>query len=74
MRDALGEHDVVVRPALCFVGATWPGLFSNKPIRVRDVLVTWPRDLGKRVAEEGPLSAQQIEEIGRLLAERLPSA
>jgi len=74
VRSALGDHEVPVRAVLCFVGATWPGLFSNKPIRVDDVLVTWPRELMKRVAEDGPFVAQQIEELGRLLAERLPPA
>jgi hypothetical protein len=74
VRDVLGDREVLVRPVLCFVGATWPGLFSNKPLRVGGVLVTWPRDLLKRVTEDGPLSAEQIEEVGGLLAERLSPA
>ena len=46
IEEAAGR--VPMRGALCFVDAEW-GLFAS-PFAVNDVLVTWPKDLVKRIA------------------------
>lgn len=74
VRSALEGTDVTIHAVLCFVGARWPGVFSNKPLRVSDVTATYPVALGKLVAQEGSLTADQIREIGEQLAARLAPA
>lgn len=71
VRTALDGSDVTVHAVLCFVGGRWPGLFSNKPLHVSGVTATYPVALGKLVAQEGTLTAEQIQEIGERLADRL---
>lgn len=71
VRSVLNGIDVPVHAVLCFVGAQWPGLFSNKPQRVSGVTATYPTALTKLVAQAGPLTAAQIREIGEQLADRL---
>lgn len=74
VRFALDGSDAPVHAVLCFVGARWPGLFSNKPLHVSGVTATYPIALGKLVAQEGTLTAEQIQEIGERLADRLQPA
>lgn len=74
VREALDGTDVAIRAVLCFVGARWPGLFSNKPVRVSGVTATYPVALAKLVDQEGPLTADQIQGIGERLAAHLPPA
>jgi hypothetical protein len=74
VHEVLVDSDVPVHAVLCFVGARWPGLFSNKPLRVSGVTATYPVALSKLVTQEGPLTADQIGHIGEQLADRLPRA
>jgi hypothetical protein len=74
VHEVLADSDVPVHAVLCFVGARWPGLFSNKPLRVSGVTATYPVALGKLVTQEGALTADLIRHVGERLAERLPRA
>jgi hypothetical protein len=61
---SLVPADAVVRPVLCFVGSDWPlvgGSFS-----LDRVLVTWPRNLAKRIRGAGPLAGRTTEIADRL--------
>ena len=70
VRKALGDHDSVpVRAVLCIV-ADWPLLTG--PFLVRDVLVTPPRRLVRRIARPGTLS--DIAGLADRLATGLPPA
>lgn len=71
---ALEGRAAKTHAVLCFVGARWPGVFTNKPVRIRDVTSTYPGALAKLVAQQGPLSTGEIEEIGEHLSARLPPA
>jgi hypothetical protein len=47
---AVGEKaNVPVHPVLCFTGAEW-SLFAE-PFTIDGVLVTWPKELTKRIAK-----------------------
>jgi hypothetical protein len=72
VRSALGDEDVPVHRTLTFVGAEWP-LFFTKPLRINDVLVSWPAKLADLIAEPGPLGPDSVEQVARLLAAALPA-
>lgn len=68
---SLFEKSRVV-PVLCFVDAHWDLIAS--PFVFGDVRVVWPKMLGNLVCTEGEMSAEQIRELERLLAHKLPPA
>lgn len=72
VQGALGTEEVPVTAALSFVGAEWPVLFA-KPLQLHDVWISWPRKLAELIDAPGPLSADDIDRVARLLAGRLPS-
>jgi hypothetical protein len=58
-------------PVLCFVLSEWKLL--QRPFTVDGVLVTWPRNLAKRVLPDGPLLGE-TELIAARLRDALPPA
>lgn len=72
VRSALGDEDVPVHRTLTFVGAEWP-LFFAKPLRIDDVLVSWPAKLADLISEPGPLDNDTVELIAGLIARALPA-
>lgn len=66
------DMDIDVMAALCFVDSEW-GLFA-KPFLQGGVLVTWPKQLSKAIAEPGPLGRDEIVTVARVLADRMPAA
>lgn len=54
MRQAPGDDDVCIRAALRFVAADWPLVGGD--FLIREVYVTWPKKLGSRIRETGPLN------------------
>jgi hypothetical protein len=74
VRAALGDRypSAPIRPTLCFLDS--PRGLSNKPFDFDGVTVIWPKALTKRILEPGDLDAAQVNQIARLLAQRLPPA
>ena len=70
MLEAIGDADIRVSAALCFVDSEW-GLFS-KPFHQGGVLVTWPKKLSEAIAEPGPLSSTMVMNVADRLAAVLP--
>lgn len=68
VREGVGE--VPVFGVLCFVDANWVLLAS--PFMVNEVLVTWPRDLAKRIGAgaEGELD---VDVVAAALESRFPA-
>lgn len=73
VRSALAqiEADVPLHAALCFVDAEWR-LFA-KPFTLKGVRVSGPKSLSKVIAEDGPLSTEEVAQLAGQLAVALPS-
>lgn len=74
-QELLDGTEAVIKPVLCFLGVEL-GL-TQQPMLVgpnSDVLVTWPRRFVKDVGRDGPLSAEQVQQVARRIADRLPAA
>ena len=73
VRAVLGEdHGVVaVRGVLCFTHAELPLV---RTLTIRSHLLLYRKALAKRISQEGPLSANVIEQIARKLAATHPPA
>ncbi|MDZ7734177.1 MAG: hypothetical protein U5R31_14890 [Acidimicrobiia bacterium] len=75
-RDAVAKvldgSDTPLHGALSFVGADWKLLFA-KALTLDGVRVTWPAKLAELIVAPGPLDADGIEQVARLLPERLPA-
>jgi hypothetical protein len=69
---ALGTADIPIHSALSFVGAEWP-IFFAKPLRLDGVWISWPTKLADLIADQGPLTSNDIDRIARHLSSRLPS-
>lgn len=69
VRDALGDPDVPILPALCFVEAEW-SLFA-KPFKFRDIWVTWARRLSEMILEGNTYDWSDVEKMAAVLAARL---
>jgi hypothetical protein len=69
--EQLLQSDIAVRPVLCFVGADWPTF--GGALGFGGVLVTWPRDLAKRVRAAGPF-ADRTQDVAHHLLRSLPPA
>jgi hypothetical protein len=67
---ALGDLNVPVLSAVCFTDAEW-GWFA-KPFTMRDVFVSGPNGLSRKIAEAGPLSREAIQAIASQLSDALP--
>jgi len=72
VRTALGDTDVPINAALCFVEAEWR-LFA-KPFQHGGIWVTWGRKLAEMIAAPGALTAHEVVDIGERLAKALPPA
>lgn len=70
--DTLGDAEVPVHQALCFVDAEW-GLFS-KPFQIDGVWITYSKHLAGIIAEPGPFSKDDVLTIANLLARTLRPA
>jgi Nuclease-related domain len=71
VRTALGEQDVPVKLALCFVGAEWP-VFA-KPFTQGGVWVLWRKKLVEMLKAPGALDRPRVVQLANQLAEALPS-
>jgi Nuclease-related domain len=63
----------VVRPALCFVEATWP-LMTRRPSLVRGVAICWPLSLPGLLSRPGPFNDSMIQRVATAISSNLPSA
>ena len=68
VQGVVGEG-IPVHGVLCFIDADWPLL--GGPFDTREVSVTWPKRLYRRLDEDGTLSVAEIDEIHRRLAAAL---
>ena len=68
---ALGGRDVPVSSAVCFTDAEW-GWFA-KPFTIREVFVSGPNALARRISEASVLSNERIQEIAVHLSSALPA-
>jgi len=71
VRDAL-DSELPVHGVLCFIGADWPLIGGS--FTTREVEVTWPKKLYRKLQAEGPVEAQLINETHRRLATTFPPA
>ena len=67
-----GDLDTIVRPSLCFIDAEW-GWFA-KPETLQGVRISGPKSMVSFIRETGPLTPDQILEIGSTLARALTPA
>ncbi len=67
---ALGDADVPVYGAVCFTDAEW-GFFA-KPFIMKDVFISGPNALSRRIAEVPQLSTERIRTVAARLSEALP--
>jgi hypothetical protein len=70
VRTALGDLEVPIHSAICFVEAEWD--FFLKPFQIESVWITYGRHLSEMIGGEGPLSADRVLEVGNELAAKLP--
>jgi hypothetical protein len=70
VRTALGDLDVPIHSAICFVEAEWD--FFLKPFQIESVWITYGRHLCEMIGGEGPLSDEQVLEVSNDLAIKLP--
>jgi hypothetical protein len=70
VRTALGDLDVPIHSAICFVEAEWD--FFLKPFQIESVWITYGRHLSEMIGGEGPLSDEQVLEVSNDLAIKLP--
>jgi len=72
VRTALAGADPPVHAVLCFVDAEWK-LFA-KPFQLKEVWVTSGKALAKMIADSGPLTEREVNDIAHRLAAALPPA
>jgi hypothetical protein len=72
LQDEPWAVSVGVHPLVVMVGAE-VGFFA-RPWRIRGVWVGWPREMQRVVSKSGPLSTQQVDQLSRILASKLPVA
>ena len=68
----IGEFEVSIRPALCFVDADWQ-LFA-RPFELAGVWIGWPKKLRELVGGPGPLQGEHVRTLARRVAAALPPA
>lgn len=71
VRGVVGDAPAV-RGVLCFIEADWPLIGGSFTTRGVDVL--WPRKLYPKLRAEGPMSAEDVRSLYRLLGSALPPA
>jgi hypothetical protein len=69
--NALAGLEVSVSSAVCFTDAEW-GWFA-KPFTIREVFVSGPNALARRISETSVLSVERIQEIAVHLSGALPA-
>lgn len=57
---------------LCFIEADWP--LIGGAFRIRGIETLWPKKLYSKLSKPGPLDADRIKSIHRLLATTLPAS
>ena len=73
VRGALGDMEVPIQPALCFVNRENWGI-RPKPFRHQGVLVTPAQKLVEIIGAPGDLDPEQVEAVARRLSERMKPA
>jgi hypothetical protein len=71
VRHALGTPTVPIHPAVCFVDGEWR-LFA-KPFELKGVMVCWPKELVKKISDEGSLGPEDVLAVAGYLASSLPA-
>lgn len=71
VRTGLGDVDVPIHSAICFVEAGWDSFL--KPFQIEAVWITHGRHLSNMIVGEGPLSSVRVLEVANELAIKLPS-
>jgi hypothetical protein len=71
LTDSVEYAEVPLRGMLCFVEADWPLIGGSFTISGVDVL--WPAKAAKKLAAEGPLTAEHRAAIHRRLADAFPA-
>jgi hypothetical protein len=67
-----GHEDVEIRGALCFIDVE--GLPLVRQLHVRDVTIDGPRRVARLASRPGPVNADTIDRVWRLLALQFPPA
>lgn len=70
--QAVIGHEVPITGMLVFIDADWPLIGGD--FVTRHVRVLWPRKATERILAPGPLTAQRVDELHRLLAKGFPPA
>ncbi len=70
VRSGLGDAEVPVHAALCFIEADWS--FFAKPFELNGVWVTWAQKLAEMIAAPGPLTPEKVTDVADRLAKALP--
>ena len=77
--NILNDPGIPIRPALVFVDGNWGAgvtlrVLRQRPYEILGVMISWPRAVIARIAENGPLTPQAVAEIAKMLDEALPPA
>ena len=70
VRIALGDLEVSIHTALCFIDAEWD--FFLKPFQVQGVWVTYGKKLAEIIAMPGSLTNVEVLRIANVLADAFP--
>jgi hypothetical protein len=68
----VGHEDIEIRGALCFIEVE--GLPRFRQLQVRDVIIDGPKPVAKLARRPGPVNANTIDRVWRLLALQFPPA
>jgi len=71
VRMALGDLEVPIHTALCFIDVEWD--FFLKPFQVQDVWVTYGKKLAEMIAVHGPLTNIDVLRVANVLADAFPA-
>jgi hypothetical protein len=71
VRIALGDLEVPIHTALCFIDAEWD--FFLKPFQVQGVWVAYGKKLAEMIAVPGPLTNVDVLRVANVLANALPA-
>lgn len=70
VRHALGDSDIEIHLALCFIGAEWD--FFLKPFKIDGVWIIYPKMLAELIAAPGTLSSDEVLQVANRVALALP--
>ena len=71
VRIALGDLEMPIHTALCFIDAEWD--FFLKPFQVQGVWVAYGKKLAEMIAVPGPLTDVDVLRVANVLADAFPA-